>query len=425
MAVERFGRRSYGNGDVVHAPFVRAGKWVFGTGLRAALDDGRMDPQVLRTGRPLGQPPQAQREATAIFGTMEAQLRAAGSAMNRVARLDQYNPDARSVDPYHVARKKALAGQVAPSTSVIVSRLLNLDASMDVQVLAATEASGYTVQKAAQGGLNVPATSGYAPHVRVGDLIFVAGQLARDASGNLAPQAQVPAGQLWNGTRIQLETDYLVKERLVPALAAAGSDLALVLKAQVYLSHAQDLPAFWSTWSKAFDGRVPPTTVVPVKHPAFGTSAATIEVNLVAAHASAAKGVRDVGCDVELVGPGMLPARVFDGVLFVAGLMGISGGGVCADVDAQAPFYTDSAAAQMADALAKAAKIFAAAGTDLSQVTRALQFHADLRDFRSCYLAWDPALRQQGVPFSAVEVSDEMFAPGARVILDIWGHVPQ
>jgi len=193
----------------------------------------------------------------------------------------------------------------------------------------------------------------------------------------------------------------------------------------VYLSHAQDLPAFWSTWSKAFDGRVPPTTVVPVKHPAFGTSAATIEVNLVAAHASAAKGVRDVGCDVELVGPGMLPARVFDGVLFVAGLMGISDGGVCADVDAQAPFYTDSAAAQMADALAKAAKIFAAAGTDLSQVTRALQFHADLRDFRSCYLAWDPALRQQGVPFSAVEVSDEMFAPGARVILDLWGHVPQ
>ena len=89
MAVERFGRRSYGNGDVVHAPFVRAGKWVFGTGLRAALDDGRMDPQVLRTGRPLGQPPQAQREATAIFGTMEAQLRAAGSAMHRVARLDQ------------------------------------------------------------------------------------------------------------------------------------------------------------------------------------------------------------------------------------------------------------------------------------------------------------------------------------------------
>jgi enamine deaminase RidA (YjgF/YER057c/UK114 family) len=424
MAVERFGRRTYGNGDIVHAPFVRAGKWVFGTGLRATLEDGRMDPQVLRPGRPLGQPPQAQREATAIFAGMDAHLREAGSAMNRVARLDQYYPDARAVDPYHVARKKALAGQVAPSTSVIVSRLLNLDASMDVQVLAATDASGYTVQKAAQGGLNVPASSGYAPHVRIGDLIFVAGQLARDASGNLAAQAQVPAGQLWNGTRIQLETEYLVQQRLVPALTAAGSALGLVLKAQVYLSHAEDLPAFWSAWSRAFDGRVPPTTVVPVRHPAFGTSAATIEVNLVAAHASPAKGVRDIECDVELVGPDMLPARAFDGLLFVAGLMGIRDGGVCAGTDAAAPFFGDGAAAQMADALQKAARIFSAAGSDLSQVTRALQFHADLRDFRGCYLAWDAPLRQQGIPFSAVEVAEDLFAPGARVILDLWGHVP-
>lgn len=423
MPVERFGTRGYAGG-VVHTPFVRAGKWVFGTGLRAALEDGRSDPQVLRPGRPLGVPPQAQREATAIFDTMARHLQQAGSAMDRVARLDQYYPDARNVDPYHVARKKALAGQVAPSTSVIVDRLLNVDASMDVQVLAATQASGYQVQKAAQGGLNVPATSGYAPFVRVGDLIFVAGQLARDASGNLAAEAQVPAGQLWNGTRIQLETDYLVQKRLVPALAAAGSALDLVLKAQVYLSHPDDLPAFWSTWSRAFGGRVPPTTVVPVKHPAFGTSAATIEVNIVAAHASAAAAVRDVECDVELIAPDMVPARTLDGVLFVAGLMGIADGGACDPVDGSAPFYQDPAFAQMEDALAKAGKIFAAAGSDLSQVTRALQFHADLREFRSAWLAWDPALRRQGLPFSAVQVADTLFAPGARVILDLWGHVP-
>jgi enamine deaminase RidA (YjgF/YER057c/UK114 family) len=426
MSVERFGTRTYGGGDIVHAPFVRAGKWVFGTGLRATTEDGRMDAQVLRPGRPLGAPPQAQREATAIFEGMALHLQQAGSGMARIARLDQYYPDARSVDPYHVARKKALAGQVAPSTSVIVNRLLNVDASMDVQVLAATDASGYQVQKAARGGLNVPASSGYAPHVRVGDLIFVAGQLARDGSGNLAAEAQVPAGQLWNGTRIQLETDYLVQQRLVPALTSAGSELGLVLKAQVYLSHAGDLPAFWATWSKAFGGRVPPTTVVPVRHPAFGTSAATIEVNLVAAHASAAASVRDVECDVELIAPDMIPARVFDGLLFVAGLMGIENGGICeaARGNAGTPFFHDSAAAQMTDALAKAARIFAAAGTDLTQVTRALHFHADLRDFRSAYLAWGPALRRQGLPFSAIEVAEDLFAPGARVLLDLWGHVP-
>ncbi len=426
MAIEPFGRRTYGSGDVVHVPFVRAGKWVFGTGLRATLANGLMDPAVLLADRPLGAPPQAQREAAAIFAGMAEYLQQAGSSMSGIARLDQYYPDSRSVDPYHVARKEALAGQVAPSTSVIVRRLLNLDAAMDVQVLAATRSSGYEVQKAGERGLNVPSTSGYAPHVRVGDMIFVAGQLARDATGNLAPEAQVPAGQLWNGTRIKLETEYLVQKRLVPAVTAAGSRLGLVLKAQVYLSHAEDLPAFWQTWSEAFGGRVPPTTVVPVAHPAFGTSAATIEVNLVAAHESAAARIRDIECDVAMIASDMLPARSFDGVLFVAGLMGIENGGVSptATAHASAPFFHDAAGAQMADVLGKARKIFAAAGSDLSQVTRALQFHSNLGDFHSCYMAWDAGLRRAGLPFSAIEVGDNLFAPGARVIVDLWGYVP-
>src|SRR5258706_3038711 len=153
MTIERFGRRTY-PGGVVHAPFIRAGKWVFGTGLRATTPEGGMDPGVLRRGHPLGQPPQAQREADSIFAGMAHHLESAGSSMSRVARLDQYYPDARYVDPYHVARKKALAGHVAPRTSVIRHRLLHLDASMDVQVLAATPASRYRIQQPEHRRLN-------------------------------------------------------------------------------------------------------------------------------------------------------------------------------------------------------------------------------------------------------------------------------
>ncbi|WP_427184714.1 Rid family hydrolase [Bordetella bronchialis] len=426
MTFQRYGARRYGNGDIVHVPFVRAGNWVFGTGLRAVRPDGLGDPDVLRPDRPLGAPPRAQREAQAIFDTMRLHLEEAGSGMDRVARLDQYYPDAGCVDPYHVARKRALAGQVAPSTSVIVDRLLNLDVSMDVQVMAATADSGYRAQQAGTGKLNVPRTSGYAPCLRMGDMIFVAGQLARDAGGNLAAEARVPDGQMWNGTRIKLETDYLVDKRLLPALDAAGSRPDLVLKAQVYLSHGEDLPAFWQAWSRAFGGRVPPTTVVPVRHPAFGTRDATLEVNLVAAHESAAARVRDIDCDVFLPGADMLPARLFDGVLFVAGLMGIEDGGLCAGarVAASAPFYDDPIHAQMRDILDKAATIFAAAGTDLGRVTRALHFHSDLGDFRRGYMAWDPALRGAGLPFSAIQVADPLFLAGGAVILDLWGYAP-
>jgi enamine deaminase RidA (YjgF/YER057c/UK114 family) len=237
----------------------------------------------------------------------------------------------------------------------------------------------------------------------------------------------VPPGQLWNGTRIRLETEYLIQKRLIPALTAAGSDLGLVLKAQVYLSDSEDFPVFWQAWSQAFGGRVPPTTVIPVKHPAFGTSAATIEVNLVAAHASAAAGVRDIECDVALIGQEMIPARAFDGILFVAGLMALEDGGLCAAARIQesAPFFHDTVRAQMADILAKAEKIFSAAGTDLGHVARALHFHTDLDAFHRGHMAWDASLRKTGLPFSAIEVAPDMFAPGASVILDLWGFVPQ
>jgi hypothetical protein len=60
-----------------------------------------------------------------------------------VVRVDQYYTDPASVDPYHVARKQAMAGQVAPSTSVIVPGLLNPDALLDLQFIASAEDSGY------------------------------------------------------------------------------------------------------------------------------------------------------------------------------------------------------------------------------------------------------------------------------------------
>jgi enamine deaminase RidA (YjgF/YER057c/UK114 family) len=421
----RLATHTYAAG-VVHAPYVRAGRWVFGTGLRAIGPDGLLDPEVARPGRPLGVPPRAQREAAAIFRGMDTQLSAAGSALSKVARLDQYYPSPASVDPYHEVRKAALAGQVAPSTSIIVSRLLNMNASMDVQVMAATLDSGYECRPAGTDRLNVPQTSGYAPCLRVGDMIFVAGQLARDDSGNVAASAMMPEGQQWSGTRIKRETEYLIRERLLPALTAAGSHLGLVLKAQVYLSHAEDLPAFWQSWSRAFSGRVPPTTVVPVRHPAFGSRDATIEINLVAAHESAAARVRDVECDVALIADDMLAARSFDDVLFVAGLMAVENGGLCAAaaVPGDAPFFHDSAHAQMVDILAKATRIFTAAGSSLDQAVRALHFHADLAQFRSGFMAWDEDLRHLGIPFSAIEVDANLFVPGASVILDLWGHVP-
>jgi hypothetical protein len=157
----------------------------------------------------------------------------------------------------------------------------------------------------------------------------------------------------------------------MPALEAAQSGLDLVLKAQVYLSQPEQLSSFWRSWTAAFE-RVPPTTVVPLRHPAFLSSEATIEINIVAAHRSAASRIRDIKCDTA--------ARAFDGLLFVAGLNG--------------------------DVHAKAKRIFAAAGTDLSNVVRALYFHSN---------HFEP--RDPGFAYSAIEVDTDL-------IVDLWGYTP-
>jgi enamine deaminase RidA (YjgF/YER057c/UK114 family) len=320
--------------------FVRAGHWIFGTGLRQS--DARM-----------------------FFERLSTELNALGSSISLVARLDQYYPHVRCVAPYQAARKQAFeARQVAPSTSVVVSALADSQAQFDVQVMAASAASGYVLQEIG-AGLDRPETSGYAPCLRVGDLVFVAGQLARDASGNLAAHGTVA------------ETEYIFRERLLPALEAAGSASGLVLKAQVYLAGVHDLSAFHAKWERLFGGRIPPTTVVALRHPAFLTPEATVEINVIAAHRSAARRVRRIAGDEG-------QALLLDGLLLVGGLSG-------ADIE---------------EAMRKAERIFAAAGARLSNVVRALVFHQDDEDLSGLEYPFTPVRVQHGLT------------------VDLWGYAP-
>jgi enamine deaminase RidA (YjgF/YER057c/UK114 family) len=166
----------------------------------------------------------------------------------------------------------------------------------------------------------------------------------------------------------------MVRHRLIPALEAAQSGLDLVLKAQVYVSNPEELPAFSEAWARAFGARIPPTTLVPLQHPAFLTAEATVEINLIAAHRSAAGRVREID-----------GARALDGLLFVPGLSGTN----------------------MGDIIDRASRIFAAAGCDLARVVRMLVFAADLAD-----------VGVPQMPFTAVKVP-------TGLTVDFWGYAPQ
>ena len=121
--------------------------------------------------------------------------------------------------------------------------------------------------------------------MKAGGFVFVAGLLAAHGEGDLggiAPEAQVPEGHLWKGQRIQLELAYLLRQKLGPALAAAGSSLARVVKADVAITDLREVPAFNQVWARAFGGTVPATTFVPTVQPGLAITDARPEITLVA-----------------------------------------------------------------------------------------------------------------------------------------------
>ena len=214
----------------------------------------------------------------------------------QVVRLDQYYTAFEAVAPYQAARRAAFAPrEVAPSTSVVVPRLPQGRGILVHAIAVNGEAPAHL-----KAGLNRPDTSGYTPCLRAGDFVFMAGQLARDSANKLATRG------------VGAETTYMLRNRIAPALEAAGSGLDLILKAQAYVSDPARLPEFWDAWKQAFPGGVPPTLAVPLPHPAFLTREATVEINIVASHADARSRVTSAGCAAC--------SRILDGLVFLEGL---------------------------------------------------------------------------------------------------------
>jgi enamine deaminase RidA (YjgF/YER057c/UK114 family) len=112
--------------------------------------------------------------------------------------------------------------------------------------------------------------------------VFIAGFMAAHQPGDLggiAPAAKVPDGHLWKGTRIKLEADYAMREKIAVALEGAGSSIASMVKAQVYLRDMHDLPAFNEVWSTWFPdaGRRPAVSYIPTSTPGFAIEDARLD----------------------------------------------------------------------------------------------------------------------------------------------------
>ena len=405
---------------------VRAGRWIFATGVSGTDFVSGLAPEVTRTAHPLNGPPPAKREAQRLYSNLREVLAAGGASFGDVVRLDQYYTTPDAVPPYHEVRTAAFDKRIPPSTSVLQQRFLRTGQQIEALAIAAVPGPGFRAEHLAFApSYAIAASSGYSPALACGDFRFVPGVTAeaRDpAQGPVDPEARRAPG-LWKGTPVKLETEFIIERKLKPSLEAAGAAPETMVKAQVYLRDPQDVPAFNEVWHAHFPAP-PATTIIPTSTPGFTLAELRIEINTIAL-------ARDGAMRKETIAGG---APLFDGqvcavrageLLFLSGLMGMTDGGLVADAvpDPRQPFFGIPVKAELAAILAQAEAICRSAGTSLANLVRIQHFHTDLRDFPAALELWHERLGGAPLPLSAVEVA-WLPVPGARLLVDLWVYAP-
>lgn len=399
---------------------VKSGRWIFSQGNLATVHDGGVcagvddhDPERLFHERP------SRSEARWIYRNLGEQLAKAGSGLHDLVRIDQYICDAASMPPYHDERRNALAPLTPPSTSIIMNGLLTPGAHVSLEAIAMMGAGSSRVAVTPPSEVPAPrATSGFAPVLKMGEFIFVAGQLADSpGKGGIAREATTNPEFVWDGVEIKRQASYVLRN-VIRSAEAAGSDREHMVKAQVYLRAIDDLPQFSECWREAFGEHGPALTVIPATGMALRDG--VIEVNMVCVErgASVERAAARGGASPLAAEPAVVRA----GDLTVcSGIMASEGRRLAADVaKARRDRYVRSPAnVEMHCIIDQVEQALQRVSRGLHDLVRIIQFHTDLDDFRAMAKAWHDRLGTP-VPVTGVQVPGPLPVANARVLVDCW-----
>ncbi|MEA2982914.1 MAG: hypothetical protein QOF09_4737, partial [Alphaproteobacteria bacterium] len=276
-----------GSGKIKFAQGMKAGRWVFATGLMAQDFQNGIAPDVLSERAPHAGRPKREKEAVRLFENLDAVLRAAGTDHTNLVRTDQYYTTVKAVPPYQQARREHLAGRIPPSTSIAQQGLLLAGADMNVQALGVIPRPGFVVEHLRHEQLAGRPTSGYSPALTVGDFIFIPGitSLAVGSEprrNGVAAAALMTEGAQWAGLPIKLETEFIITQRMMQSLALAGATLDDVVHAQVYLTDPDDYSAFNEAWARHFSKAPPTLDIIPCIAHGLAPYDGKIEINVLA-----------------------------------------------------------------------------------------------------------------------------------------------
>jgi enamine deaminase RidA (YjgF/YER057c/UK114 family) len=401
-----------GPGKIKFARGVKAGRWVFATGLMAQDFVNGIAPDVLAERAPHSGLPKREKEAQRIFENLDAVLRAAGTDRTNLVRTDQYYLTVKAVPPYQQVRREFL---------------LLPGADMNIQAMAAIPEKGFAVEHHKHAQLQGRPTSGYSAALTVGDYIFIPG-ITSLAVGDephrngVAAAALMQEGAQWGGQPIKLETNFIITQRMVGSLALAGARLEDVVHAQVYLADREDYSAFNEAWARHFGENGPTVSIIPCIERGLAPYDGKIEINVIAAKAGSAAARRPIDAGVPMVFRHQQQAVRAGDLVFIPAMMAADRDGIVtrAAVDPRQPQFGSSAETQAEVIIDNMARLADAAGSSLANVVRVLMFLTDIREFYAVYKVWERRLGGAPLPFSAVEVPAPLPVPGASVMMEAW-----
>lgn len=404
-------------------PALRFGRWVFASGAIATDFVSGLAPEVKgNPAVPLAGEHRIVRESEYIFDILRRTLRAAGTNFANAVRLAQFPTSRDAMDPYHIVRRDIVKPPRPASTSVVIPGLMVPDASIEVEIIAILPEDGFRKEGITTDKIPQP-LAGYAPAIRAGDFVFVAGQVPSDFRTGLAPEARVDPN-FWEGNAIDREARFILGH-LKTTLEAAGSSLGNVVKAEVYLTDLNDIPRLDRVWREYFPVDPPARLIMPVDGIVIPDG--HIEITLVA--------VTDKGkTKKKVIRTAKAPAPLFHEsqavrageLLFLSGQLAADADGVvaAARVDPNYPYGVNRPAAQMQAMLENAEAICAAAGTSLRHGLRLMTMHTDLGEYAA---AVDVRRRffPDGQPATTtIAVSGPLQVPGCTIALDLWVGIP-
>ena len=420
-----------GSGKIKFAQGVKAGRWVFATGLMAQDFVNGIAPDVLSERTPHAGLPKREKEALRIFENLDAVLRAAGTSRENLVRTDQYYTTVKAVPSYQQVRRQFLNGRIPPSTSIAQQGLLLRGADMNIQAMAVIPDGEFRVEHLKHQQLAGRPTSGYSPALTVGDYIFIPGitSLAigdEPRRNGVAAAALMAEGAQWGGQPIKLETGFIITKRMVASLALGGATLDDVIHAQVYLTDREDYSAFNEAWTRHFGEKGPTVSIIPCIEHGLAPYDGKIEINIIAAKPGSAASKRHIDAGVAAAFRHQPQAVKAGDLLFMSALMAADRDGLLpsAAMNPRQPYFSSPPEGQADAIIDNIARLCEAAGSTLTNVVRVLMFLTDIREFYPVYKAWERRLGGRPLPFSAVEVPGPLPVPGATVMMEAWAYAP-